>query len=173
LGSLQEWGWWAPSPRMIHFLEFSPSLSPRVQLKSLSLSDGRITEISGLPNPVVSESPRLLRPKTGSECYIFRSDRPMQTLCCSITLDDYDGNAVYRPRGPSEELLRRHVAIEPAVPLARYTCTIPPARRRDRISHSRASCSGGEDSGPKFIQSPERHITPRRMGCKNASSLKV
>lgn len=59
LESLQEWGWWALSPRMIYFLEFLPSVTPRVQLKSLSLSDGRIAEIVRLPNPVVSETPAI------------------------------------------------------------------------------------------------------------------
>lgn len=59
LNSLQEWGWWALSPRMIYFLEFSPSLGAGVQLKSLSLSDGRIAEIIRLPNPVVSETPAI------------------------------------------------------------------------------------------------------------------
>jgi WD40-like Beta Propeller Repeat len=65
LKSLQEWGWWALSPRMIYFLEFSLSISPRVQLKSLSLSDGRIAEIIRLPNPVVSETPAIVASQDG------------------------------------------------------------------------------------------------------------
>jgi Tol biopolymer transport system component/DNA-binding winged helix-turn-helix (wHTH) protein len=65
LESLQEWGWWALSPRMIYFLEFSPSVTPRVQLKSLSLSDGRITGIIRLPNPVVGETPAIAASQDG------------------------------------------------------------------------------------------------------------
>jgi len=65
LESLQAWGWWALSSRMIYFLEFSPSVTPRVQLKSLSLSDGRISEIVRLRNPVVSETPAIAASQDG------------------------------------------------------------------------------------------------------------
>jgi Tol biopolymer transport system component/DNA-binding winged helix-turn-helix (wHTH) protein len=65
LSSLQEWGWWALSARVIYFLELSPSVDPRVHLKALNLSDGRITDIAPLPNPVVSETPAIAASQDG------------------------------------------------------------------------------------------------------------
>ena len=65
LESLQEWGWFALAPAAIYFLEFSPSVDSRVQLKALHLADGRITEITRLQHPVVSETPALSASQDG------------------------------------------------------------------------------------------------------------
>jgi Tol biopolymer transport system component len=59
LESLQEWGWWALTSRVIYFMELSRSMDPRVQLKALDLTYGRIREIARLPYPVVRETPAI------------------------------------------------------------------------------------------------------------------
>jgi Tol biopolymer transport system component len=65
LESLQAWGWWSLTSRVIYFMELSHSIDPRVQLKTLDLTDGQIREITRLPYPVPSETPAIAASQDG------------------------------------------------------------------------------------------------------------